>query len=170
MVLLAGFVAAAAGCERPAQPPQQHDELSRINSAGSKPTPQVVDGSPLRFGEVSVAVVGPNNSTLGAGADWELTDTPEKLQEFLRSRVMKARPEIGAGQATGLVLRCNYFDESGGATGTDNLEIKITQASKGYVRFRNLGVGGRVFRIDVELEAIVWQAQGQETTVAVKRE
>jgi hypothetical protein len=170
MVLFTGCLAAAAGCERPAQPAQQHDELRRINSASSKPTPRVVDDSPLHFGEVGISVVGPNNSTLGARSDWELTDTPEKLQEFLRSKVVKARPEIGTGQATGVVLRCSYFDESGAATGSDSLDIKIANASKGHVTFGNLGVGGRVSRIDVELEAIMWQSQGQETNVAVKRE
>jgi hypothetical protein len=170
MLVLAGVLALAAGCERPAQPPQQHSELRRINAASTKPIPQVVDGSPLRFGEIGVSVVGPNNSTLGARADWQLTDLPEKVQEFFRSKVTTTRPELVEGQATGMALRCHYFDEGGVATGTDSLDIKIAQGSKGRVTFKNLGVGGRVSRIDVELEAIVWQSQDRETTVPVKRE
>ena len=169
-LVLAGLLGLAAGCERPAQPAQQHAELKRINNAGSRPMPNVVDGAPLRFGEIGISVVGPNNSTLGARADWQVTDTPEKMQEFLRAKVTKARPELVEGRAVDLTLRCSYFDEDGGATGTDSLDLNIAEASKGRVRFKNLGVGGRVSRIDIELEAIVWQSQGHKVNVPVKRD
>ena len=170
MLVLVAFLVLPAGCgERPAQPAQQHDELRRINSA-SKPTPQVVDDSPIRFRKIGVVVVGPTNSTLGANAHWQLTDTPEKVQEYFRSRVTTGRPELGEGQATGLVLRCAYFDEGGSATGTDSVQVEIAEAGNSSVRFQNLGVGGRVSRIDVELEAVVWQSEGKETTVPVEHE
>jgi hypothetical protein len=170
-LILVSFLVAAAGCERPAQPPQQHAELRRLNSSGIKITPQVIDSSPLRFEEISVSVVGPNNSTLGARSNWHFTDSSEQVHEFLKSKVTTARPELAQGLAMGLVLRSSYFNESGVATGTDDLVIKIgAETNKGNVTFKTLGVGGRVARIDVEIKEILWQSQGQETNVLIKRE
>jgi hypothetical protein len=166
-LFLAVFVVAAAGCERPAQPPQQHAELRRINGSVIKLVPQVVDGSLIRVGEVSISVVGPNNSTLGAGAEWQMTDSPEKVREWLRS---KANVTSAEAQAKRLVFRCSYFDEQGVATGTDDVEIKLAEANKGRMRFKNLGLAGRVVRMDVELVTVVWQSQGQEIEVVVKPE
>ncbi|MBA3765913.1 MAG: hypothetical protein H0W99_02780 [Acidobacteria bacterium] len=159
---------ALSGCERPAQPPQQYTELHQINQEHRKLIPQVVDDLPVRFSEIMISVVGPNNSTLGARADWELTEGLEKLQAYLKKRVALVRSDLTDGGATGVTLRCNYLDQSGKPSGTDAINIKLNQSRKENITFQNLGVSGAVFRVEVGLDSVIWESQGQEINVLVK--
>jgi hypothetical protein len=168
--LLAALFVTTTGCERPAQPAQQHAELRRLSS-GSRPTPKVVDGARLRFDGLGVSVVGPNNATLGAGANWQVTESPAKLQQWLKSKATKARPDLGEGKATSVVLRATYFDENDKPTGSDDVEILLADTTdKGNGRFPTLGTDGRVARIDVEVTTIVWQSGDKATSVTIKGE
>ena len=167
-LLPAGLLAVLGGCEKPAQPAQQHAELSRIDQSGAPVTPRIVDGSPITFDRIRVSVVGPNNSTLGARTDWRLTLGPDKGQEYFRTRLVKSRPKLGDGEAVGLVLRCRYFDETGAATGTESL--RFPRVASGNATFKDLGVNGRVARVDVEIEAIVWKSNDVEETIPVADE
>ncbi|MBA3255992.1 MAG: hypothetical protein H0T64_05005, partial [Pyrinomonadaceae bacterium] len=114
-----------------------------------------------------ISVVGPNNSTLGARADWELTEGLEKLQAYLKKRVALVRSDLTDGGATGVTLRCNYLDQSGKPSGTDAINIKLNQSRKENITFQNLGVSGAVFRVEVGLDSVIWESQGQEINVLV---
>jgi hypothetical protein len=166
------------GCERPAQPMQQYDELKRLSKMHSKIRPTASEETCIQFNEIYISVVGPNNSTLGAAANWELLFAESKVQKLLRDQVLKVRPELGEGEATSIVLLCRYFDSSRAGTGEDSVEVQLFQNNpsgppiplqKGNVRFKSLGIGGQVAWIEVELEAIGWQTKDRQTRVDLKR-
>ena len=143
------------GCEQPAQPRQQHRELRRINSSGVYIVPRVTDGSPIRFGHASIEVVGPNNSTLGSRSSWEPTVPTDAFVERLLGPQPKGDPPRVLRK---VVFRCRYFDESGAATGTDDVESTFPRDATGYkgrIQFESLGVNGPVNRIDVEVLTVV---------------
>jgi hypothetical protein len=166
-VLLAVVV---TGCEQPAQPPAQHAELRRIDKLADKPTPRIVGELPVRFEPITVSVVGPNNSTLGARSNWTPIENPETFQAFLLATVRKTNPESKPGKVTDFALRCSYFDESGVPTGSEQVDTHIGWAGNGQLQFTSLGVGGKVARIDVELTEVVWESDGQSTRFRVNRQ
>lgn len=156
-----------SGCEKPAQPMQQYEELHRISKDKRSIVPHVVDDTPLRFGAIEIVVVGPNDSTIGASAAVEPTEDLEKVQDYLKKRVSAARSDLKDGKAKLMVLRFNYFDQSGKSTGTDSFNLTPPE-KKVDIGFKSMGLSGAVHRVDVALESVIWEAQGKETTVMMK--
>lgn len=156
-----------SGCEKPAQPPQQYEELHRITIDKRSIIPRVVDDTPLRFGAIDIVVVGPNDRTIGARAEVEPTEDLEKVQDYLKKRVSAVRSDLKDGRAKLMVLRFDYFDQSGKSTGADSLNLTPPER-KVRIEFKSMGLSGAVHRVDVALESIIWESQGKETTVPLK--
>ena len=155
-----------SGCEKPAQPPQQYEALHQITKDKRSITPRVVDDTPLQFSAIQIVVIGPNNSTIGATAGVGPTESLEKLQDYLKKRVLAVRSDLNDGRAKLMVLRFAYFDESGKSTGSDS--VSLMPEKMGGIEFKSMGLAGAVHRVDVALESVTWESQGNETTVPVK--